>query len=136
MSASRVPITRPPRRQVVATQRYMRTALGEAQEGRDLQQVVATLAGSHPEDVNGLAALLTELGVATPSDMLDLVRMLVLSSGYTAVTWAGGLATEGGGHYSDKDVLGAAWATVEYHDEVVVEDRDTPLPDSASRQDR
>ncbi len=120
MSASRVPVARPPRRQVLATQRHLRSALGEAQEGRNLERVVETLAGSQSDDVNGLAALLTELGVATPTEMLELIRMLLLSSSYTAVTWAGGLSTEGGGRYSDTDVLGAAWATVQY--DQVVED--------------
>lgn len=113
-TASRTGLNRPPRRQLVGTHRKLQQALSEVQEGRDVSHVLAALTSPYAEDSEGLTQLLTELGARTPADLLEVMRMLTVSAGYTALTWAGGLTTEGGGHFTGPDVLSACWSNVEW----------------------
>lgn len=113
-AASRIGVERPRHSQLLNTHRRLRSALEDAQEGLDVQHVVGVLAHPYRDDSEGLAALLDDLAVSSPTELLDVMRMLTLSAGYTGLTWAGGLATPGGGRYEVLDVISTSWATIEW----------------------
>jgi hypothetical protein len=122
-AASRVHPPRPDLAGLIRTHRKVRAALTDAQAGRDVEAVLAALTSDRTDDAQGLAELLTELRVTRPSELLDTIRMLVLSASYTSLTWSGGLAAAGGTRYTERDVLSTSWAAVEWLDS---DDPDAP----------
>lgn len=122
MSPSHRSTARPDLTKLIATHRKVRNALEDAQEGRDVQSVLAALTHARNDDRAGLDELLADLKADSPSDLLDVMRMLILSSGYTALTWAGGLTASGGVRFSERDVLSTSWSSVEWHDDDVADE--------------
>lgn len=113
---SRIGIDRPRHKHLMDTHHQLRESLRDAQQRSDAERVVRALGEGYPESPEGLQALLRELEVTTPGELLDVMRMLTLSAGHTALMWAGGLSVEGGQRYSASDVLSTSWARVEWHE--------------------
>ncbi len=100
----------PPHRDVLAVQRTLQDALETALRRFAPDVVLGAMAEERPEEPAGLTALLTDLGVRTPADLLGLLQLLTVSSGYTAVSWARGISLSEGGRVTADDVLRTSWA--------------------------
>lgn len=100
----------PPHRDVVAVQLTLRAALETAQRRFVPDSVLAAMAEERPEDPAGLTALLNDLDVRTPIDLLTLLQLLTVSSSYTAVSWTRGIALSEGDRVTADDVLRTSWA--------------------------
>lgn len=100
----------PPHRDVVAVQLTLREALETAQRRFVPDSVLAAMAEERPEDPAGLTALLNDLDVHTPIDLLTLLQLLTVSSSYTAVSWTRGIALSEGDRVTADDVLRTSWA--------------------------
>lgn len=106
----RLGILRPRHGALMATHQQLHGALAEEQANLDVTHVLEVLGKEFPEDANGLSDMLGELGVDSPGALLEIMRMLTLSAGYTAVTWAGGLVAEGDRRFEASDVISTSWA--------------------------
>jgi hypothetical protein len=95
---------------VLALQRRLRVALGEAAEDFDVVRALEALGAPRSDDGQGLAELLTEAGVATPTDLVQLARVVAVSASATALTWARGLPAEDDRPPTADDVLRTSWA--------------------------
>jgi hypothetical protein len=100
----------PPHRDVLAVQRMLREALEAAQDGFPAAVVLEAMGQERQDEPAGLAALLADLGVRTPTDLVALLRLLTVSSSYTAVSWARGIALSEGEPVTADDVVRTSWA--------------------------
>lgn len=104
----------PPHRQVAEVQAAVRAALALSSERHDPAAVLAALTHGQVDDSDGLADLLADLGVRTPTDLVILLQLMTASASFASLSWARGLPRADGGRYTAEDVLRAAWANVEY----------------------
>jgi hypothetical protein len=132
MASSRNSSGHPTLPRLIATHRQLRIALSDAQNGRDVPVILAALSEPHSEDADGLNELLTGLGAKTPGDLLEIIRMLTLSAGYTALTWSGGLTTGEGNRVNERDVMSTSWAAVQWEESELPDDFADGETDNAS----
>jgi hypothetical protein len=136
MASSRNSSGHPTLPRIIGTHRQLRIALSDAQSGRDVPVILAALSEPHSEDADGLNALLAGLGARTPGDLLEIIRMLTLSAGYTALTWAGGLTTGEGNRVNERDVMSTSWAAVQWEESDLPDDLADGEPSNASDLER
>jgi hypothetical protein len=100
----------PRHRDVLAVQRMLREALEAAQARFPARDVLEAMGDERQDEPAGLAALLADLGVRTPTDLVALIQLLTVSSSYTALSWARGIALSEGDLVTADDVVRTSWA--------------------------
>lgn len=100
----------PAHREVLEVQRRLAAALASAQVDHDPARLAHALAQDRADDATGLAELLADLDVATPSELAGLLQVLCVSASYTALSWARGVELSESGRLTAQDVLSTSWA--------------------------
>lgn len=100
----------PAHREVLEVQRTLEAALASAQAGHDPAGLAHALAQDRSDDATGLAELLADLDVGTPSELAGLLQVLCVSASYTALSWARGVELSDSGRLTADDVLSTSWA--------------------------
>lgn len=123
-AAARRPV-QPPHRAVAALQRQLAATLTNRLSERGAEEILGALARTSSDDPAGLQAVLAEMDIRTPQDLVGFAQLMSASGAYAALTWARGLRTEAGTSYTADDVRRATWMHAHWADvEVPAEDDD------------